>query len=826
MSIDAARWPEVTALFGELLELDADARQRHLEAVPDLALRAEVRSLLAAEASAGRRFDRAPVLSGDVPLVENAVLAGVYIGPWRIVRRIGEGGMGIVFEAVRDDTGFTKRAALKVINARGAADRTLVQRFEVERRIVARLAHRNIATLLDGGVHRDGRPWFALEFVDGEQLVAWCTARALDTRARVQLFRQACSAVQYAHEHLVVHRDLKPGNMLVSADGTLKLLDFGIARLTDDSEAPLTEAGVAPMTAAYASPEQRAGRPITTATDIWSLGVVLYELLTGTRPDMGLSGDAVLTPPSRSLTQAAQARTASDPELGGLRRRGRELAGELDAIVLMCLRPEPDRRYASAAELGRDLQRWLEGRTVHARADTLRYRTTMFVRRNRMATVALVAAVVAMVAGTVVSVRQADIARRERDRARIEQARTQRVAAFFQQVLSQAAPRSGGRALTVNEALTRAIPIIDTAFTSEPDLKAAVQLSVASTLQNMEQHERARPLLLAAYEYFRDHDGAIASHDQTDALWDLAALAQQDGQLTEAESLFTRLAGVYRQPGHGPNDAVQAGLRIARIRVDAGDLTGAVAAYDSLLPRLRVRTRSDSIDLAATIGSRGVALATLGRFDRAIADLARALAIDEVALGHDSFATGQLLQPYAAAMLFTGQVAAAESLARQALSISRREFGDGAAGTLGSERMLGTVLVSARRCREAVTIFDGILARRGRELTDADPTVGYSLAHRGYCRAESGSVRGGIADVREGLRLSKAALGARHYAYHLAQSFAGATLAHGDVAQQGEAERLLQDGADGLRRTLDPAHMRVREADARLAAFRQQTARR
>ena len=289
MPIDAARWPEVTALFADLVALSPDQRAARLRGVADADVREEVRELLTADADAGDRFERAPTITaawaGDAapaPVVRRS--SGDHIGNWRLVRLLGEGGMGAVYEAVRDDAGFTKRAALKVL-ARGGADRTLVPRFEAERRILARLEHRNIAALLDGGLDGDGRPWFALEYVDGQRIDHWCDVRGLDLRARVQLFRQACTAVQYAHERLVVHRDIKPANMLVADDGTVKLLDFGIAKLTDDSEHALTEAGISPMTAAYASPEQRAGTAVTTATDIYSLGVVLHEVLTGTRPD-------------------------------------------------------------------------------------------------------------------------------------------------------------------------------------------------------------------------------------------------------------------------------------------------------------------------------------------------------------------------------------------------------------------------------------------------------------------------------------------------------------------------------------------------------------
>ncbi len=819
MGINPARWPAVTALFSEVASLPPGIRTQRLNDIDDIELRDEVRSLLEADSAVGDRFERAPVLVTNGTRSVMELSPPTTVGAWRIVRHVGDGGMGTVYEAVRDDAGFTKRAALKMLQARGAANPALVQRFEAERRMLARLSHRNIATLFDGGVHDDGRPWFAMEYVEGESLVQWCTSRALDTRARVQLLRQACSAVQYAHEHLIVHRDIKPANMLVSADGTLKLLDFGIARLTDDSTAPLTQAGDALMTAAYASPEQRAGRPVTTATDIWSLGVVLYEVLTGQRPGTGNGGDGAPVLPSARVSDAARRPDATAADSSALRRTGHTLRGELDAIVMMCLRPEPDRRYTSAAELGRDLQRWLEGRTVLARPDTLRYRATMFVRRNRLASAALTVAVIALVTSTIVSMRQADIARRERDRARVEQVRTERVAAFFQQVLNDAVPRRGGRALTVSEALTRAVPIIDTAFSSEPDLKAAVQLSLGSTLQNLEQPERARPLLRAAYAYFRQHDGATASRDQTDALWDLANLARTDGQLAEAESLYVQLAAIYRQPGHAKNDAALSLLRVAGIRTDAGDLAGAIAAYDSLLPQLEVRTRDDSLDLAANVGSRGVALTALGRFDRATTDFAQALRLNEALLGTNSVGTGQVLQPYAAAMLFTGRVAVAESLARRALVISRREYGDGTAATLGAMRMLGTVLVSAGRCAEATTVFTDILAHRGKDLADSDPTVGYALAHRGFCRAQSGDVRGGIADAQAAVPLSAAAVGTQHYAYHLAQSLAGAALGRGTGNERAQGARLLREGADGLRRTLDASHARVREADERLATF-------
>ncbi len=824
MTIDAERWAQVSSIFGELHGLPAAEQQLQLAALADDDVRREVRSLLEASAGVGARFERAPTITTDgATVIGPRPVPGQRIGAWRIVRLIGEGGMGAVFEAVRDDSGFTKRAALKMVG-RGAADSTLVPRFEAERRILARLEHRNIAALLDGGVDDDGRPWFALEYVEGERLDRWCDTRGLDLRSRVQLFRQACSAVQYAHERLIVHRDIKPANMLVAVDGTLKLLDFGIAKLSDDTENPLTEFGAAPMTAAYASPEQRAGKALTTATDIYSLGVVLYELLTGLRPFSSAATDVTPALPSRRLAEAGDVDAPVTGDAISRRRVSKQLQGELDAIVMMALRPEPDRRYASAEELGRDLQRWLEGRTVRAQPDTLGYRTSNFIRRNRAAVAGITVGLVALVAGTIVSVRQAAVARTERDRARAEQVRTQRVAEFFQQVFAQAAPREGGRALTVVEALNRALPIIDTSFRREPDLKASVQLSVGSTLQNMEQHAQARPLLMAAYAYYRGHDGARPSRNQTDAMWDLAKMATQDGHGAEAESLYVQLAAIYRtQPEYAPNDPILSLLRIAGLRMDAGDLSGAVAAYDSLIAQLTIRTRTDSLDLASNLGSRAAALTALGRFERATQDFARTMSLNERLLGTNSFATGEILQPYAGAMLFAGRTVEAESLARRSVAISRREFGEAATGTLAAQRMLGTILVAADRCRDATAVFSEILSHRGPDVPDTDPSIGYALVHRGYCRAHDGESAAGTADAREGLRIILSVFGDTHYLSHMARSLTGAAVGFGPPAGRVEAERLLRDGAAGLTKALDAAHPRVRDAEARLAEFHRRT---
>ena len=370
------------------------------------------------------------------------------IGPYRLIRTIGHGGMGTVYLGVRDDDAFQKRVAIKVLK-RGTDTDAVVSRFRHERQILASLDHPYIAGLLDGGTTPDGLPYFAMEYVEGQPIVEYCEWQKLGTTARLQLFSKVCAAVQYAHQNLVIHRDIKPGNVLVTADGTPKLLDFGIAKLLNPElgghMAP-TIPGFELMTPEYASPEQVRGDPVTTATDVYSLGVLLYELLTGRRPYRLTSRapaevarvvcESVPVRPSTAVT-AGPDRTALDHVVTGddasatptrtgrpdrapaadLQRLRRRLAGDLDNIVLKALSKEPARRYASADQFAEDVRRHLAGLPVIARKDTLGYRTGKFVRRNRAAVVAAALTFVALVAGIIGTTWQARVAHAERQRA-------------------------------------------------------------------------------------------------------------------------------------------------------------------------------------------------------------------------------------------------------------------------------------------------------------------------------------------------------------------------------------------------------------------------
>jgi len=391
----------VKDLFLAALELRPGDRAPFLdtECNGESELRDEVESLLAASEEATGFLDRPAELRAlaemgpDLPMPVD-VLDGSRIGPYRIECAIGEGGMGTVYRAARADQTFEQVVAIKVLHRdldRGA----MLRRFQAERKILASLEHPNIARLFDAGVTADGRSYLVLEYIDGKPLNAYAEDARLPVRQRLELFRQICAAVQSAHQRLVVHRDLKPANILVTANGIPKLLDFGIAKLLDDTSADRTATGMHLMTPAYASPEQVRGELITTASDIYSLGVLLFELLTGVKPLKVPTGDPLA---------AARVITTEDPPRPS--SLVPDLAGDLDNIVLKALAKEPERRYGSAADFGEDLRRYLDGLPVAARTPTLIYLVQKFVRRHpaRLATAALV--LVTLAGGTYATLRE------------------------------------------------------------------------------------------------------------------------------------------------------------------------------------------------------------------------------------------------------------------------------------------------------------------------------------------------------------------------------------------------------------------------------------
>ena len=468
--MDPHRWSRLKELFDEACALPADERPAFLEGAcgGDAAMQEEILSLFEEEDRVHSLLDGVAVEAAG--LLDELTKAGRQVGPYRLVRRLGVGGMGEVYLAERADGQFDQQVALKLVRS-GLTSEQILARFRSERQILARLQHPNIARLLDGGLTPEGQPYFVIEYVEGEPIDTYADARALSVDERLELFAQVCRAVTYAHANLVIHRDLKPSNILVTDDGQVKLLDFGIAKvLSEDGDAqePLTRTGAAVMTPAYASPEQARGEPVNTSTDIYSLGVVLYELLTGLRPyevDGRNPAEAVrviceVEPerPSTAITEARSRDETTGETIGQARgtdvdRLRRRLAGDLDVICLKALRKHAERRYVTADEMGEDIRRHLKAIPIQARAESLSYRAGKYVRRHRLGVLAT-AAVVLMLAGLVgfYTARLAD----ERDRARLEAEKAEQVAAFLQGLFQVSDPsESRGETVTARAGSSR-----------------------------------------------------------------------------------------------------------------------------------------------------------------------------------------------------------------------------------------------------------------------------------------------------------------------------------------------------------------------------------
>jgi serine/threonine protein kinase len=556
-----ARWQALSQLYEQADELDGVALQDHLQSLEQRAepLLPDLRQMLQArnDAVAHDFLAALPVLRS--PALEHtpahhAGAAGLLLGPYRLLRPIGEGGMAEVWLAERADGAFRRQVAVKLLHRPGGARHrdVFAQRFSRERDILAALDHPHIAALHDAGLTPEGQAWLALDYVEGQPITAWCDAKHLELQARMRLFLQVLDAVAHAHANLVLHRDLKPSNILVDTQGQARLLDFGIAKLLEADGASLvdtelTRHGGRPLTLSYASPEQLQGRALTTASDVYSLGVLLYELLCGQRPAEP-RGDSVLAleravieqdtrAPSRRVDAAAAAARGTSATL--LRR---QLTGDLDAIAGQALAKAPAARYATVQALRADLECWLAGEPVRARAPTLAYRTLRFVQRHRLGTALGAGAACALAAVAVVAVVQGLQARDEAQRA-------QAARAFVLDLFQRADPfQRHGAEMTAKEILTAGAARLATTLQDQPALRAELLGEIARAHRQMGLYGEATQLLQQRIELTRE----LGSEAHALAWVDAADHARRTGDLVTARaSLVTAaraLAGRRPQP--------------------------------------------------------------------------------------------------------------------------------------------------------------------------------------------------------------------------------------------------------------------------------------
>jgi len=822
-------WRRVEPLLEELLDLPPEDRASRLDELTagDAALRERVRALLDQDERDDGILDR-PFDALAAAVIEPAEAARALpcyerVGPYRVLKELGVGGMGEVLLAERADGDFEQQVALKIM--RHGLDRTeIVTRFRRERRILARLVHPNIAALYDGGATEDGVPYFAMEYVEGDRITDWCDANRIDLPERLKLFESVCRAVQYAHRNLVIHRDIKPSNVFVTGDGAVKLLDFGIGKLLDADGTEETCATHAFLTPGYAAPEQLRGEATTTATDIFSLGMLLYVLLTGHHAHGNTSGVAALAkaalekeipaPSTRagvpssdqSAAEIAESR-ATQPDL--LRRA---LQGDLDIILSKTLRKDPDDRYASVDDLRADLERHRENLPILARAATRRYRVRKFVRRNRGGVVAAAAILVAVLSGVVGVAWQAGVASRERDRAeaalgeeRQRALELGQVADFQAEMLEEIDARAMGERL--HQLVLDGTP---------PEMREAVEEGLErinfTTIAVTTLHEKLFQRTIESIdEQFGDQPLVKAQLLQT-----VAIALQNQGLIALAADPQQRSLELRRaELGDRHRDTLVSIHNTGFQRSAEGRQEDAERHYREAIDGRRLVLGERHPDTLASIGNLASLLIGQGRLDEAEPYCQEALAGARLVLGDDHSDTLAWIINMGGLLRRLGRLDEAEPYYREAVEKTRLVLGDGDAQTHSALNNMGFLLKSQGKLEEAELYYREALAGRRNALGDDHPSTMITISNLGGLLRDLGRLDEGDALGREAVQRFRANSSEGHWHVGVGlRQHAETLLAMGRFA---EAEAEALEAHSILAAALGPEHGRTLRAAEQLA---------
>ena len=778
----------------------------------DKVLRGEVDSLLRYQREA-TDFIEAPAYQSNAELLagESSTLKiGELVAEYKILSLLGEGGMGEVYLA--EDTKLGRKVALKLIKP-GLGRTNLVRHFQQEERILAGLTHPNIARLYGGGVAPNSAPYIVMEYIEGQRLDAYCNARRATTRERLGLFRKICSAVSYAHQHLVIHRDLKPANIRVTPDGEPMLLDFGIAKLVDPQTESIAESTMtlqSVMTPEYASPEQVSGGGVTTSSDIYSLGVVLYELLTGQKP---------YRIKSRRPDEVARVISGEEPQRPSTAiargenpffdlRHARLLRGDLDNIVLKAMRKEPGRRYVSVAQFSEDVRRHLEGLPVIARKDTVGYRSAKFIRRHRVGVTAAFLVAVAIVAGLIAALWEARQARAQRDVA-------QRINSFLQDMLGAAAPEAKGIDVKVSDLLKDASSRAQLELAQQPQVMADVLMTLGRTYISLGQYEQAEMNLRPALEASLKAHGEM--HSTTAAIMGFLGLALANlDQRAEGEKISRRAVELERKLH--PEGNVDLAVALYAVGENLINRNQAKEAQ----PFLQEASELIKKHLGQTNGYYMTSLVMLARSheNAGEADVAEPLYRQAIEVGGRVESRYRIFLAQAQAFLGSllinkGDYPEAETMLRQSETIYRDVFGGDANYSVAIVRaklgwlycLKGEYTQAEDEGRTGLVLLRKYLGPEHPLTSDAALSLGLTLT-----REEKSAE--GESFLREALAIRTKILPPDSFLIPSAESALGECL----TAQKryAEAEPLLTDGYSGLVRKLGEKDHRVSESRARL----------
>jgi eukaryotic-like serine/threonine-protein kinase len=696
--LSLAQRARVDALLDDMFDLPEAERIANLRArrIEDSAVLAEVESLLRS-ASASSGFLSIPPKPPAEELIPDGTL-GLRLGAWRITRLLGRGGMGEVYEATRADGNFEQRVAIKLLQRDAAAQ---MERFQAERQILARLEHPGIARLYDGGVTEDGRPFMAMEYVEGRSITEYCQVTHASLEQRLALFIQVCDAVAYAHRNLIVHRDLKPSNILVTPNGAVKLLDFGIAKLLDAQRARVTQAASTPMTPICAAPEQLTGGTVTTATDVYALGLLLFELLSGAHPWMGSDTPVlqamrtVLQRPAPSLSRTAETQPNAPVP-------ARLLRGDLDAIVAKALRKEPGDRYATVEAIKLDVERSLRGEPVEAREGARLYVISRTLRRYRWAAAAVSAVIVSLAVGLGVAAWQAEKAAQERDVARRDAAREEAVRYNLTGLFRAAISDQGSKATTAKGMIDSSAQRVLKEYRDQPLLAGQVVLTLSDLYSALEDVSGAAALLEG---FLAEADSKADPFAVADARQKLASMELLRGHADRAETLLAQAEAFWRaSPQRYAEERLEGLVTRAKLQRTRGDIDGAIATTRDAIAQRIALSGHDNRETAVLFNSLAITLSTVNRVPEALKAYYETTAIYR-ALGLGDGIDAQIIVANTGTLeMRAGHLRDAESLLKSSVERERALAGDSAA-VAAAMSYYGRILAVTNRNEAGISVL-------------------------------------------------------------------------------------------------------------------------
>ncbi len=862
--MEADRWSRIEELFHAASKLEPGQREAYLRQSTgdDESLRRAVIDLLDGDKHA-TDFLAHPALGSDFQLYESPHDSrddkegpiGKRVGAYRLVKYIASGGMGAVYLAVRDDDQYEKEVAIKLIK-RGMDTDDILRRFRGERQLLATLEHPNIARLIDGGATDSGLPYLVMEYIDGQPIDQYCNDQRLGVEARLQLFDAVCDAVKYAHQNLIVHRDLKPNNIVVTRDGIPKLLDFGIAKVLDPDGVAHTVDVTMPsqrfITPAYASPEQIRGQRITTTSDVYALGVILFELLTSQRPYdadsrslQAIERVICEEQPTRPSVAVARSTTTLDgikstkkvqPEAS--KHLARRLSGDLDNIILMALRKDPQRRYTSVEQLADDLQRHREGKPVLARPDTFRYRSAKFVARNKLVVSAVLAVTFALLGGIITS----GILYVQADRAKIA---AQRVSGFLQDALGSVNPQiARGRDVTLlREVLDVASKRIDEELGGNADVAATLHLTIGNTYASIALYDQAERHTRAAVKLrcklLGDDDPQVADclaqlarilrikgeyessetairggikiwelhygprHPKLAAAYNTLGIALESiGKAAEAQKCYRDALSINREtlaPTHPAlaSNLINLGQQLMNQKSEEG--------YDAAEPLLRealdirrVNADKDDPNLVGALVAYGTLLQERHQFDEAELLFREALAISRRVLSPEHPDLANVLDNLATLLEFKGDYQAAEPLYRETLAIQKKSLGLRHRDVGTTINNLGGMFRRAGRYDEAIPLFKEAADIYRESLGEGHFWVTIVMQNLGASYLAKGDAIAALPVLEEALRMRKALVGDDHWRIGGLETLIGECLT--SLGQYDRAEPLLLSSYEQIKK--------------------------